>query len=33
MICIFSQWTEAFLCSQVTGSFVAKVVLEKIIFN
>ena len=30
MVCIFSHWTEAFLCSQATVSFVAKVVLEKI---
>ena len=33
MVCIFSHWTEAFLCSQATVSFVAKVVLEKIFSN
>ena len=33
MICMFSHWTEAFPCRQVTVSSVAKVLLEKIILT
>ena len=31
MVCMFSHWTEAFSYRQATASFVAKVLLEKII--
>lgn len=31
IVCMFSQWTEAFPCRQAIASSVAKVLLEKII--
>ena len=31
MVCVFSHWTEVFLCRQATASSVTKVLLEKII--
>ena len=33
IVCMFSHWTEAFLCRQATASSMVKVILEKAIFT